>query len=430
MLKKVNVTILLAALCLTTAWGQPASSAGDATPIDYKSYMHAVGERNKGYASEKLNIDIRQAEILSAGVFPDPELELAWFDNGERRQQMGYGFGTELSWTLELGGKRSKRLDFAHSQADLSQVLLEEYFHNLRAEATYAYLEAIEKKTLLDLYISSYHQMRELAKSDSLRYELGSISELDAKQSKLEANSLLNEVYAAESEWKAAVVTLNKYMGADPGTYYAEPTGSLEGMERNFSLEQLLELAGQERMELKVAIQDKRVSASELEMIRASYKMDLGLSVEVEHNTYAHNEIAPTPAFTSVKAGVSIPLKFSNRRKGELKAAQYTFEQSELNYQQAILALNNEVSQAFIHYEAQRKQVNQYKSGMLTEANEVLEKKVYGYRRGEVSLMDVLLAQRTHNELKENYFQTLFNQAVALIELERSVGMWDIEIAE
>ena len=89
MLKIVNVTILLAALCLTTAWGQTASSAGDATPIDYKSYMHAVGERNKGYASEKLNIDIRQAEILSAGVFPDPELELAWFDNGERRQQIG-----------------------------------------------------------------------------------------------------------------------------------------------------------------------------------------------------------------------------------------------------------------------------------------------------------------------------------------------------
>lgn len=430
MLKKVNITILLAAICFSAAWAQSPWQASDATAIDYRSYMHAVGERNKGYASEKLNIDIRQAEILSAGVFPDPELELAWFDNGERRQQMGYGFGSELSWTLELGGKRSKRLDFAHSQADLSQVLLEEYFHNLRAEATYAYLEAIEKKTLLDLYISSYHQMRELAKSDSLRYELGSISELDAKQSKLEANSLLNEVYAAESEWKAAVVTLNKYMGADPGSYYAEPKGSLDGMKRSFSLEQLLELAGQERMELKVAIQDKRVSASELEMIRASYKMDLGLSVEVEHNTYVHNEIAPTPAFTSVRAGVSIPLKFSNRRKGELKAAQYTLEQSELNYQQAVLALNNEVSQAFIHYESQRKQVDQYKSGMLTEANEVLEKKVYGYRRGEVSLMDVLLAQRTHNELKESYYQTLFNQAVALIELERAVGIWDIEIAE
>ena len=58
----------------------------------------------------------------------------------------------------------------------------------------------------------------------------------------------------------------------------------------------------------------------------------------------------------------------------------------------------------------------------------ILEKKIYSYKRGETSILEVLNAQRTYNDIQANFNETLYNCAVALVELERACGIWDIEI--
>lgn len=35
--------------------------------------------------------------------------------------------------------------------------------------------------------------------------------------------------------------------------------------------------------------------------------------------------------------------------------------------------------------------------------------------------------QRTYNDVQQNYYQSLFNYAAALVNLERSAGIWDIQ---
>lgn len=57
----------------------------------------------------------------------------------------------------------------------------------------------------------------------------------------------------------------------------------------------------------------------------------------------------------------------------------------------------------------------------------VLTGKVYSYKRGETSLLEVLNAQRTYNDVQQNYYQALFNYAGALITLECSAGIWDLQ---
>ena len=57
-----------------------------------------------------------------------------------------------------------------------------------------------------------------------------------------------------------------------------------------------------------------------------------------------------------------------------------------------------------------------------------MDGKIYSYNRGEVSLLEVLDAQRTYDEVQAQYIETLFNYSSALVELERSAGFWDIEI--
>lgn len=230
--------------------------------IDFSAYIGLIGQNNLAYSAEKFNVDIAEANVLVAGLFPDPEIEFGWYDNGQRRMNMGYGFTSELSWVIELGGKRKARLDVAKNEAILTKLLLEEYFKNLRADATLAYIEAIYRELLLDAQLDSYQQMNQLATSDSVRFQLGSITRVDARQSKLEAGTMLNEVYSAEAEWKHSLAKLSLLLGSNALDTLWKPTGSLNGFDRDFSLSELIATALDNRTVLKVALQDQNLSSS------------------------------------------------------------------------------------------------------------------------------------------------------------------------
>lgn len=394
--------------------------------IDYPVYIGLVGKNNLEYSAEKFSVNLAEANILRAKIFPDPELSFGAFDNGERRMAMGYGFNSELSWILELGGKRKARIDLAKNEAELISLLLENYFRNLRADATLAYLLTIQNRHLLDVQFNSCQQMQKLAQADSIRFKLGSITQVDARQSKLEAGTMLNEVYVATAELKTSLASLSLLSGQNHHDTLLYPKEDFTGFDRNFVLQDLIVTALNNRIDLKAALQQKNVSQSLVKLVKANRVIDLGLSIGTTYNSYARNIIAPTPSFTAVETKITIPLKFSNSRPGELRAAQYSAMQAEQLLKQAELSIQTEVTQAFYNYEAAQKQVLLFNTGLLAEAKAIMDGKIYSYQRGEVSLLEVLNAQRTYNEVQQNYYQTLYNQAAALVELERAAGIWDI----
>ena len=395
-------------------------------PINYMDFIAKVGKNNFGYAAEKFNVHLAEANVLTAGIFPDPELRMGWFDNGQQRMNMGYGFTSELTWTLELGGKRKARINLAQSEHELRKYLLQDYFRNLRADATLIYLQALKNKLLFDVQQNSYQTMYQLAKSDSMRFRLGSTTQIDARQSKLEAGTMLNDVYQAEAEWKKTLANLSVLMGLKQSDTLIIPQGNFNAFDRNLNLNELIVTAQNNRADLLAALQNKNVSQNLLKLAKANRVMDLGLTGGVLYASYVRNIIAPTPSFTQLSVGISIPLKFSNNRPGGLKAGYYVTQQAELQYKQIELEIQTEITQAYFNYLAQQKQVQQFNNGLLIEAKAVLEGKIYSYQRGETSLLEVLNAQRTYNEVQQSYYQTLYNYAAALVELERAAGIWDI----
>jgi hypothetical protein len=54
-------------------------------------------------------------------------------------------------------------------------------------------------------------------------------------------------------------------------------------------------------------------------------------------------------------------------------------------------------------------------------------KRPYGFSYlFKLSLLEILNAQRTFNEIQSTYYEALFNRAAALVNLEKSAGIWDI----
>jgi len=394
--------------------------------MPYAVYLSLVGKRNLAYVSMKYNLNIAQAAIEMAKVLPDPEIAVGWFDNDHQRTQMGYGFASALSWTLELGGKRQARIDLAQSTAQLTSYMVQDYFRNLRADATLSYLQALKNTFLLRVALSSYESMLRIAQADSVRAQLGSITDIDAQQSKLEAGTLLNDAFQAQADAQTSLAELAVFIGAQQSDTLVAPEGDFSGFDRSFTLQELIITAQNNRADLLAALQNSEVATKFLALTEANRTLDIGLNVGVNHAGYVSNIIAPTPSFTTLSAGLSIPLKFSNQYTGDLQTAHYAKQQADAQYRQIELQIQSEVTKAYFSYIAAQKQVQQYRTGLLSEAKAVLEGKIYSYQRGATTLLEVLNAQRTYNDVQQQYYNVLNNYAAALVELERAAGIWDI----
>lgn len=420
--------ILLLAACLAfTPAGAQQDSNTHAVPVTLSAYLYRVGRDNLSMLSERLNVNIAEAGIESAKVFPDPGLSAGVYDNQDTKLHLGTGVNTGLSATLELGGKRKARIGLARSQAELSRALLQDYLRNLRADAALAYFNTLLQQYRYQVTDSSYKAMQQLADADSIRLRAGAIAAIDARQSRLEAMNLLAGRIQSANDQKTAMIRLSLLCGHPATDTLLQPGPGFGDLDRSFSLMALITQAQEERADAIAARNARIVADKSLALIRANRKIDLGLSAGLQFSGEATNETAPTPAYRSISAGVSIPLKLSNIYKGELKAAQYSRQQSELQYRQVLLQIQTEVMQAYMDYRTAGQKVAQYHSSLLEEAKKILEGKVYSYKRGETSLLEVLNAQRTSNDIRQDYYQALYDYAAALIGLERSAGIWDLQ---
>jgi outer membrane protein, heavy metal efflux system len=395
--------------------------------LTYTRFLAGVTNNNLAYVTERFNVNLATARVAAAKVLPDPALSMGWVDNGQKRMKMGYGFSTSVNWLLELGNKRQVRSTVALSQLGLTKLLLENYYRHLRADATLAYLQAILQENLLKVTWESYQSMSQFARADSIRFQLGEIKAVDARQSKLEAANMLNTVYRNEAGLKAALLQLGMLMGKSSDTLYY-PAAFKSIIDREFSLKELINTAVSNRADILAAGKDKEVANNLVKLAQANRMPDLGLTLGMAQNSGATNTIAPAPSTNVISAGISIPLKFSGRSKAELLSAQYNATQAAARYQQAALQVQTEVTTSYYNYLSARKQVIQFHTGILDDAQKVLEGKIYSYRSGEINLLEVLNAQRTYNNLKQSYYEALNGYAVALVEIERTAGIWDINL--
>lgn len=394
--------------------------------LDYSIFIGRVLKHNVSYAAEKYNLSIAEANIISSDIIADPEFTAGAFDNNERTKQLGRGYTVGMSWTAELGAKRQARRQVAKDEMEIARLLLIDYLHHLRVDATLAFLAALKNHRLVTTYHNSYQQLRRLAKSDSLRYQMGAIRLIDYRQSTLQAAHMWNTYLAAEAAAQSSFIALSLLMGESSSTQWI-PEGSYSALDRDFILGPLLNAALCKRADLKSIVQGKQLSHSLLKLARANRALDLNISLSFTYNGESRNETAPTPQYTAVNASLTIPLKFSNVNKGAIKSAKYKIEKNELMQKAAELNVQTQVKQAFAKYKLTQKQVHHFDTIVLGEAEALLEEKIYAYNIGETSQMEVIHARLSYNESILAYEEACYNYAVAKVELQRAASIWDLD---
>lgn len=404
---------------MTTAIAMSALAYGQS--YNYKSYMDSVLKGNLEYAAERLNVDVARAEVVAAKSIQDPSVSFGYDNNSDWSIAMGRAWNVEISKPISLG-KVSARTKLANTMLSVSEAALQDYLRNLKADASIAFLDALKARDLALLSRQHYQHIQSFYHSDSLRFVKGDISEVDVLQSHLESVMALQESQSMEADYRNALMLLDQYCGQPQrGTQSVE--GTLSAETRIFNLEDLLAQAVANRQDVVAAMRESDASNAEVTLLRRERMPDIELSAAVGYNSRVRNEEAPAPEFVGYSVGLSIPLPVSTLNRGEVRASQYRAQQSQLRVQSVQSAVRVEVMQAYNNYETARLKVESYSNMLLDQSQQVLDGKRYSYLRGETSLLDLLTAQHTYNEVRQAYTETLYDCMTAYVELMRACGM-------
>ena len=425
MRKQIYILQTISLLLLTSnAFSQETEKK--TIPISLIQYLSNVSKENLGYIAEQFNVSIAEAEVKASNVFPDPEITFGYSNNQDQVLKMGQGLETGISYPISFGNRRSANMALARTQYELAELALSEYLSNLRADAMLSYFKVLKSQKRYLLQEETYTQLQKLARADSLRLTVGEANETETLQSEVEASAQLNLVDQCKAEMQNAFANLFRLEGKTMNDTLYEPSDDFPVKTRDFSLPVLIEEALKNKVELKIAVKNKEISEKSLGLLKANRAFEFNLQVGYAYSSTVRNEIAPTPSFSSYSAGVSIPLKFSNRNKDAVKAAKLTIRQNETTCRSVELQVITDIVQAYNTYDAQKKQLEHFNKGLTDKAGKILKSRIYSYQRGESGLTEVINARHTYNDIVNNHLETLYNYASALVELERVTGIWDL----
>lgn len=398
----------------------------NAQSLDYNTFINRVMQSNLDYAAAKLDYDVSQADLSAAKKFSDPTISAEYGNNSDWDIAMGKSLSFELGKTISFG-KRSARIAVARHNLDASDAGLQFFAFTLRAEATLAFIDALLARDLARIGLQNAQNMESLYHSDSLRHATGDLSEIDVMQTRLESNIAKQEYLSLLVDYNNALVELNHLMG-DPTAATTGIAGSLDSPFRQYNLETLLKNADSLRLDIVQQRHLTLASQSELTQIRRERLPDIDLALGVNYNTQVRNEEAPAPEFIGYTIGVTIPLPVSNLNKGDVRAGQYKASQTEIQTQIVRQQAQTEIIKAYNDYSSALARLSDYNTVIIHNARQVLDGKMYAYQRGETSLLEVINAQHTYNELQQSYAECLHQCMTAWVELERCAGTGHIDL--
>ena len=398
----------------------------NAQELDYTTFINRVMQNNLNYAVAKLDHSVSQADLSAAKKFNDPTLSAEYGNNSDWDIAMGQSYSFGIGKTISFG-KRSARISTALHNLEASEAGLQQFAFTLRAEATLAFIDALLARTLVLIGQQNMQNMEALYLSDSLRFATGEMSEIDVMQTRLEANIAKQEYRSLLADYRNTLVELDQLMG-DPTLATQNISGSLNSPLKNYSLSDMLKAADSLRLDIVQQRFLTLASESELTQARRERIPDIDLSLGVSYNTRVRNEEAPAPEFYGYTVGVSIPLPVSNLYRGDIRAGQYKAQQAHLQTDILRQQAQAEIIKAYNNYRSALDRLTDYNTVISSNAQQVLEGKTYAYMRGETSLLEVINAQHTYNELQQAYAECLHECMTAWVELERAAGIWDISL--
>lgn len=398
--------------------------------FDVQSYLSTVLQGNLDLVAERANVPIARAQIdVAKGSFPDPQLTggLLQYDVTQKGNPTATTLG--LYVPMQIAGQRGGRIDVARSGALAAESDLEDFRRGLRAAAANAYVDGLHARLIADLKKRTLTSLEKLVAVNEQRLKSGDIGEVVLVQSRVEAHQFRAQVVAAEGDVRAADIRMIQLLGsrAIPWTQPLELAGDLKNTaEKTFDPDALVLQASQNRPDLRAAQHRVEQARNQVSLARRNRWFDIAIGTTWVHNFETAGPMG-LPSSDFIGATLTINLPITRIWRGELDAAHASEDRSVAEAKSIAVRLESEIRRAVVLYSASAARAKVYTGGgVLADADAVLDKSLFNYQRGGATQIEVLVAQRTVNDVYLSYYDALADSGHAYVEVVQTTGVGDI----
>jgi cobalt-zinc-cadmium efflux system outer membrane protein len=371
-------------------------------------------EHNVELQAARYRLERTKADQIAARLRPNPTLSIAAENLRVSGPVIAGGlseYSAAYSETIELGGKRAARERVADATVSAAEARFADAMRQGIAEVKRLYFQAVLARRNIEVATENRQTFEQLVELNVARFREGAIPEADLIKVRLERIKFDSAVRKAELSFKQAMIRLAENL-EDPTIAKQTIAVELDLRLINPDLESLRRLSLEERPDVRAAERELGTSKERITLEQARSRPDITPFV-------GYKRLA---ADNTVMAGVSFPLKIRDRNQAGIARAEADQKAAEALLEVARSHTIAEVDAAYESFQAARQQVQTFRDELLNQADESRSIALAAYEEGATPLLAVLEAQRTRAEVRQQYFQTLFDYQLSLSELELAVG--------
>ena len=370
-------------------------------------------ERNPALLTFPWEMRAAEARALQAGARSNPELSLELENFSGTLPAVSQSEATlSLGQLIELGGKRSARRDAALAERDVVERDFEAARLAVMAQVAQRFVAVLGADALAVVAAQEVSTARETAAAVKRRVDAGASTAAELTRAEVDVSLALLDEQLRDQERSLSRVRLASLWGATEPAFESV-SGSLDSAGAVPALETLLERAENgpaiTRWERELAAREAALGAE-----RAATGLDLALAGGVRH----HRE---TDDYSLV-AGLSVPLRISDRNQGAVHAAEAAIEQARAAREFSLSEFRQEIIRSYGDLTQAQREVTTLRDAVLPGAEKAYREIEQGYRQGRLSYLDLLEARRTWNAARRDHIEALIFFHSTTADLERLVG--------
>ena len=400
-----------AVICITATLALPAFAQQQPSPIaPTESPLASQNQTRPLTLSEVLlaardNAEVRfsrqtlaaaRADILAADHAPSPTLsaKAASID-----LQNGVGAGNlankridnsvGIDWVWERGGKRSARTLSAERSAAAAEADVDEAIYQQQLAAGNAFYDLLGAQERIVEVASIERGAAQLSGTASRRVQAGDLPQQEASRTAVEAQRSGVELRAAELDRDRARIALAQLLGASVPVRgrIAGNDWPVPAMPANAASYSDSDAVIDARPDVRAAQARVAAMSAALDNARAQRSADVTWGVSLERYPGTSNRL--------VELRASIPLQWSYRAEGEIGRAEAMYAQAQDTLEKTRNDARLELQRLRAEADANERRLQVFERDILGGARQLAESAEFAYRRGAMSLTDVLDARRT-----------------------------------
>lgn len=395
--------LLLAALCASAqAVQEPAG------PLSLPAAMALAQEANPTLSAARHELAAQGGALQQARALPNPELQTLVEDT----RRASRSTTMQLNQLIELGGKRAARSAAAESGQHLADAALAQQQAEMRALVAGAFVDVLAAQEALLLADSAQALAARATAVTARRVAAGKASPVEATRATVFEASVKLETNLARSTLATARLRLAALWG-NTTPRFTQAEGSLVQLPPLAPQQELLARLQQApalrqarsalaRQQAQVAIEQRRAIP------------DVTLSVGMKRS----EELGRNQAII----GLALPLPLFDRNAGNTLEALRRSDKASDELTAAGVQLQTELAMAIERLATAQRDIDSLQREILPGAQSAYDAASKGFEFGKFAFLDVLDAQRTLLQVKNQTLRALTEAQQAHIAIERLLG--------